>query len=142
MSGTLRNAVQSTQLGNTAVTAGPFGSNGGIVEIKCSISATRSTGIVSGSCPTPTPPNPSGTLKLYRESPGGETLVATQAVSGTYTCYDEGTEHIEEWILQGSFAYTDNLQTTNNRTYRLEITHNTPLQPDGNQRLAIITEEA
>ncbi|MRJ41201.1 MULTISPECIES: hypothetical protein [Idiomarina] len=141
--GTLKNAVQSSQLGNTDVTVGPFGSNGGIIEIKCSVSASRSTGLVSGSCPSPAPPNPSATLKLYRVTSGGETLVATQSVSGLYTCMQEGPEHIESWNLSGSFTYTDNLQTTSSRTYRLEVSANTtPLLPNGNQRLSLITEEA
>lgn len=141
--GTLKNAVQATTLGNAEVTVGPFGSNGGIIEIKCSVSASRSTGLVSGSCPSPAPPNPSATLKLYRVTSGGETLVATQAVSGSYRCMQEGPEHIENWNLSGSFTYTDNLQTTSSRTYRLEVTNNTtPLLPNGNQRLSLITEEA
>jgi hypothetical protein len=141
--GTLKNAVQSTQLGNTDVTVGPFGSNGGIIEIKCSISASRSTGLTSGTCPSPAPPNPSATLKLYRVTSGGEILVATQAVSGTYSCMQEGPEKIESWSLGGSFTYTDNLQTTSSRTYRLEVSANTtPLLPNGNQRLSLITEEA
>jgi hypothetical protein len=141
--GTLKNAVQSSQLGNTDVTVGPFGSNGGIIEIKCSVSASRSTGLVSGSCPSPAPPNPSATLKLYRVTSGGEILVATQGVSGSYTCMQEGPEMIESWNLSGSFTYTDNLQTTSSRTYRLEVTNNTtPLLPNGNQRLSLITEEA
>ncbi|MRJ40834.1 MULTISPECIES: hypothetical protein [Idiomarina] len=141
--GTLKNAVQSSQLGNTDVTVGPFGSNGGIIEIKCSLSASRSTGLTSGLCPNPAPPNPSATLKLYRATSGGEILVATQAVSGSYRCIQEGPEKIESWSLNGSFTYTDNLQTTSSRTYRLEVTNNTtPLLPNGNQRLSLITEEA
>lgn len=140
--GTLKNAVQSTQLGNTDVTVGPFGSNGGIIEIKCSVSASKSTGLVSGNCPSPSPGDPSGVMRLYRVASSGDTLVATQNVTGSYQCYDEGAEHIETWQLDGSFTYTDNLQTTNSRTYRLEIEHNAPLLPDGNQRLSLITEEA
>lgn len=141
--GTLKNAVQSSQLGNTDVTVGPFGSNGGIIEIKCSISASRSTGLTSGLCPSPAPPNPSATLKLYRVTSGGETLVATQSASGSYRCIQEGPERIEMWNLSGSFTYTDNLQTTSSRTYRLEVSANTtPLLPNGNQRLSLITEEA
>lgn len=140
--GTLRSAVQSTQLGNTDVTVGPFGSNGGLIEIKCSVSASRSSGLVAGNCPYPAPANPSGTLRLYRETAGGDILVATQNVSGSYQCHDEGPEFIEVWQLSGSFTYTDNLQTASNRTYRLEVEHNTPLQPNGSQSLSLITEEA
>lgn len=141
--GTLKNAVQSSQLGNTDVTVGPFGSNGGLIEIKCSLNASRTTGLTSGQCANPAPPNPSATLKLYRTTSGGEILVATQAVSGSYRCIQEGPEKIESWSLNGSFTYTDNLQTTSSRTYRLEVTNNTtPLLPNGNQRLSLITEEA
>ncbi len=140
--GTLRNAVQSTQLGNTDVTVGPFGSNGGLIEIKCSVNASRSSGLVVGNCPYPAPANPSGTLRLYRETAGGDILVATQNVSGSYQCSDEGPEFFEVWQLSGSFTYTDNLQTASNRTYRLEVQHNTPLQPNGSQSLSLITEEA
>ena len=140
--GTLRNAVQSTQLGNTDVTVGPFGSNGGLIEIKCSVSASRSSGLVAGNCPYPAPADPSGTLRLYRETSGGDILVATQNVSGSYQCHDEGPEFIEVWQLSGSFTYTDNLQTASNRTYRLEVEHNTPLLPNGSQSLSLITEEA
>jgi len=140
--GTLKNAVQSTQLGNTDVTVGPFGSNGGIIEIKCSINAAKNTGLISGNCPYPRPTEPSGTLRLYRQTAGGEILVATKSVSGSYTCLEEGSEHIENWQLSGSFTYTDNLQTTSNRTYRLEVEHNTPLLPNGSQSLSLITEEA
>lgn len=143
IAGTLRNSVQNTQLAfSTSVTLGPFGSNGGPIEIKCSFSATRGTGLVAGSCPFPPPANPTGTLRLYRTAPGAQTLVATHALSGVYDCSDEGQEHIENWLLVGGFTYTDNLQTTQPRTYRLEITHNTPVLPNGNQRLSLISEEA
>lgn len=139
--GTLKNAVQTTRLGSADVTVGPFGSNGGIIEIKCSISAARNT-FESGNCPSPKPPNPSGTLKLYRETAGGDILVATQNVNGSYVCMDEGPEHFEQWQLSGSFTYTDNLQTTSSRTYRLEVTHSLPILPNGTQSLSLITEEA
>ncbi|MCK7458510.1 phage tail protein [Idiomarina aminovorans] len=140
--GTLKNAVQSTQLGTADVTVGPFGSNGGIIEIKCSISVASSTGLVSGNCPYPAPANPTGTLKLYRETAGGDILVATESVSGSYNCFEEGPEKIETWNLSGSFTYTDNLQTTSSRTYRLEVIHSTPIYINTNQRLSLITEEA
>lgn len=143
IAGTLRNSVQNTMLAySTSTTLGPFGSNGGPIEIKCSFSATRGTGLVAGSCPFPRPANPTGTLRLYRTAPGAQTLVATHALSGVYDCSDEGQEHIENWLLIGGFTYTDNLQTTQPRTYRLEVTHNTPVLPNGNQRLSLISEEA
>lgn len=146
IAGTLRNSAQSSQLGSASVTVGPFGSNGGLIEIKCSVNASHSTGLVSGPCPlVPSPPgNPTANLKLYRDSPGTSTLVAEQTFTGTYECLPEGQEHIEFRQVNGGFTFTDNLQSTLDRTYRLQVAvYSMPLITNQTtQRISLITEEA
>ena len=139
LAGTLKNAVQSTTLGpNTSVETGSFGSNGGLITVKCSFSANKgSSG--SGSCPTSS--NPTGTMFLDRWNGSSWVQVASQSMVGVYNCFEEGPEYISSWILTSSFTYTDSLMTTNNRQYRLRVTHTTPVLPDGSQNLSLITEE-
>lgn len=142
--GTLKNAAQSSQLGSTSVTVGPFGSNGGLIEIKCSVNASHSTGLVLGPCPLDPPANPTAVLRLYRDRPGTSTLVAEQTFTGTYNCLPEGQEHIELRQVNGGFTFTDNLQSTLDRTYRLQVAvYSMPLIANQTtQRISLITEEA
>lgn len=146
IAGTLRSAAQSAALGSNSVTVGPFGSNGGLIEIKCSVNISHSTGVVLGPCPLEPSPsgNPNVVLRLYRDAPGASTLVAEQTVTGTYECLPEGQEHIEFRHVSGGFTFTDNLQTPLNRTYRLHAAvYSIPLIPNQTtQRISLVTEEA
>ncbi len=140
LAGTLRNAVQNTTLAaNTDVETGTFGSNGGVITIKCGFSASRGSGLVTGSCPLES--NPTGTLYLDKWIGGSWQQVSSQAMIGEYNCADEGPEYIANWVLGGSFTYTDAEVSTANRQFRLRVSHNTPVLPNGVQRLSIITEE-
>ncbi len=143
LAGTLRNAAQSTQLAAMAsVETGLYGSNGGLITIKCSFSAQRSSGLQAGVCPVGF--NPTGTLYLERLVGATWVEVASQTMTGGYSCSQEGSEYISEHTLGGSFTYTDTQQTTAQRNYRLRVSHNTPVVGAGNlatQRLSIISEE-
>ncbi len=139
LAGTLRNAQQSTQLASSAdVETGFYTSNGGTITIKCSFSTSKGQS-GAGSCPVSS--NPTGTMYLDRWNGSAWQQVASQAMVGVYQCSAESGEYIASWLLNGSFTYTDNLLTTANRRYRLRVTHNTPVLPNGSQNLSLISEE-
>jgi len=139
--GTLKNAMQNSSIGSPVdVVLGPFGSNGGIIEIKNSIAISAFRDIPNGGQPVGIG-DPTATLKLYRETSGGEVLVSSHTVQGSYRAYGGTIKYKEEWNLNGSFTFTDSLQTAANRTYRLEVIHSVPTY-DNTQRLSIISEEA
>ena len=138
--GTLKNAMQSSIVGSPVdVLLGPFGSNGGIIEVKNSISISAQRDIPDGDQPIGN--NPTATLKLYRKTSGGEILVSTHTVQGSHTSFGGTIKYREEWVLNGSFTYTDTLQAASDRTYRLEVSHSVPTF-DNTQRLSIISEES
>lgn len=140
IAGTLRNSVQSTTLAaSTNVETGTFGSNGGILTIKCSFSASKGSGLTAGSCPVNS--DPTGTMYLDKWVSSAWVEVASHSMLGSYTCFEEGPEYIASWNLGGAFTYTDSEQSTQNRQFRLRVVHNTPVLPNGSQRLSIITEE-
>ena len=122
------------------VVLGPFGSNGGIIEIKKLDCYIGFQDIPNGGQPVGIG-DPTATLKLYRETSGGEVLVSSHTVQGSYRAYGGTIKYKEEWNLNGSFTFTDSLQTAANRTYRLEVIHSVPTY-DNTQRLSIISEEA
>lgn len=142
IAGVLRNSATSSQTGNEMwVETNTFQSEGGPILIKCSIvgSATSSSNVV---CPSVS--NPSAQLRLIRLSPSGPTQVATQTITGTVNAQQEGSLCIIQRSINGSFTFTDNLLTSQNRNYRLEAT--VALDPDfpggtKTQRLSIQTEE-
>tara|TARA_B100000929_G_scaffold108179_1_gene85719 strand:+ start:20488 stop:26571 length:6084 start_codon:yes stop_codon:yes gene_type:complete len=139
--GTLKNAIQNSTIGSPVdVVLGPFGSNGGIIEIKSSIAVSALRNIPNGGQPVGIG-DPTATLKLYRQTSSGEILVSSHTIQGSYIAYGGTTKYKEEWNLNGSFTFTDSLQTTTDRTYRLEVTHSVPTY-NNTQRLSIISEEA
>lgn len=147
IAGTLRTANQSaTQNSNSvSLSTGLFSSNGGNIEIKCSASGLGSR-FTAGTCPVPAPAAPSVTMILKRVQPSGTVTVASQTFNGTYFCSQEGPEYIENWSIDGSFTYTDTLQTTSDREYLMEVTYSnfllTPLSGySRTQGASIITEE-
>ncbi|HAT42348.1 MAG TPA: hypothetical protein DCS87_11620 [Rheinheimera sp.] len=138
--GTLRNAQRSTTLSqNTAVETGSYGSNGGVITVKNSINI--SIGRTSAS--SFTPGTITATLVLFRKSGASWIQVASQAFTGTYEQTLESGTYTQNWLLTGSFTYTDTLQTATNREYRLTVTHNLPVSGGGQvfQDLALISEE-
>ena len=143
-SGTIIAGTLTVSLQNPSITSSPsidtqtFGSNGGQIAINCSFFASGG-GLSFGSCPSPTPANPSVQLRLY-DVVAGNTLVFSQTFQGTYSCSEEAGEHIESWVVNGSFTFYDNKNSTANRRYRLEATVNNMGDTDS-QRLSILTQE-
>lgn len=138
--GTLRNAQRSTTLSSSHyVETGPYGSNGGIITVKCSISISvkKESATIQG------PSTIAATLVLQRKSGSSWVDVASQVVNGTYSQTYESGIYYEEWLLGGSFTYTDTLQTPTNREYRLSVSHNVPVLGAGvsRQDLSLISEE-
>jgi hypothetical protein len=151
ITGTLTTSAQNPTLSNdnVEVSTGTFGSNGGQIAISCSAFCDYSDlfGAQSGQCPTPSPSNPTMTLKLYRvTSSTSETLVNSQSYTGTYSCsYDlESDTHVKTFQVDGSFIYYDNLNTTSNRNYKLVANvDGIPLYPldRRSQSVSILTQE-
>lgn len=141
IAGTLTVSKQTSEVSATpSIETGLFGSNGGQIAINCSYfgSARDFSG---GTCPTHT--NPTITMRLYRLSPNGTVLVNQQSFTGEYSCLQEGAEYLATWALNGTFTFYDNLNTTSDRNYRLEATVSDLIgNPDVNQRLSILTQEA
>lgn len=139
LAGTLRNAAQSTsQVSNTYVEVGPYTSNGGLITIKCSFSASSSfTG--SGTCPVKS--NPTATLILYKWDGSAYIQVASQVLNGNYECtYETGTHYANE-MISGSFTYTDNGMNTNSRKYKLSVVHTVTVNAGMLLNLSLISEE-
>lgn len=138
--GTLRNAQRSTTLSaNSFVESGSYGSNGGVITVKCSlsISVNKQSATIQG------PPSTSATLVLFRRSGSSWVEVASQVVTGIYSqTFEEGI-YFESWLMSGSFTYTDTLKVATNREYRLTVNHNVPVLGAGSARqdLSLISEE-
>lgn len=141
IAGVISTSKQTSSLSSTpSISTGLFGSNGGQIKLVCSFSGGAGTALGSGSCPTH--PNPSVTMTLKRVSPNGVVTVHSQTFNGTYDCTEEGAEHNRIQLVNGSFSFYDNLNTTTDREYLLEATV-TGLESTGKtQRLAIVAEEA
>ncbi len=140
--GTLRNAQRSTTLSNSHfVETGPYGSNGGIITVKCSISIM----VVKESPQQRGPAEVAATLILENKIADSWVTVASQVVNGTYSKEFESGTYYEQWFVAGSFTYTDTLQTPTNREYRLYVAHNVPVlgarAGDSLQYLSLISEE-
>lgn len=140
--GTLRNAQRSTTLSNSHfVETGPYGSNGGIITVKCSISIM----VMKESPQQVGPSEIAATLILENKIGDAWVAVASQVVNGTYSKEFESGTYYEQWFLAGSFTFTDTLQTPTNREYRLSVAHNVPVlgarTGESLQNLSLISEE-
>ncbi|KPZ65650.1 hypothetical protein AN392_01198 [Pseudoalteromonas sp. P1-16-1b] len=150
--GTYTTALTTTSLAADAnVTIGPFGSNGGVINIVCSLQFDSSAS-GSSSGPAGKPSDPAYTIQLLELI--GSTWYArqTQTYNGSGSIirneYDMETRRYF-WLLNqscsGSFTYTDGKRTTTNRTYKLVITSRTGANISGSwrptQKLSIISQE-
>jgi hypothetical protein len=147
--GTLSAGVlkSSATTSSTSVAAeiinGPYGSNGGTIQVILSyiFTGTRSfaeAGFNSGSGPI------SATVQLYRKiGAGSETLVATLNVAGLWTWEKEEGTRYETEQMGGSLTYTDTAATAQDRTYRAVITARSVVFTSGtiSQRVTIQSTE-
>jgi len=154
VAGTYSTALTTTDLSADAfVEIGPFGSNGGVINIVCSLQfSSRATGSSSNSPSQPSAPEYTIVLSEYVGSSwitrqtqsyvgGGSILVNTY----------EQEDNQWHWVLQqsasGSFTYTDNKQSTVDRIYKLAITRrvnaavNVGSYQNPSQKLSIISQE-
>lgn len=137
--GVLRNAGQTTNTApNAEITVGPFGSNGKPITVAWSYSwNAQVSGNGAGF-------NPTATVRLYRRvGSGAETLVQEQHLTGSHEVL-QGGMFSAQW-MGGSWTLTDNLGTTQNRTYRAVIVSRTA-EPSGSsksisQNLSIVCTE-
>jgi hypothetical protein len=107
--GVLKNSVQTTsQAYDASVTTGTFGSNGKSRVITVGYQASSSTNI-TGQCPTPY--TPYATVRLFRGTSAGGTLLAEQTFNGSHSC-SPGAGQFEPGSMVdgigGSITYTDN----------------------------------
>jgi len=149
--GILSTALTTSDLSATAnVTIGPFGSNGGVIDIVCSLMAT-SRGSGRSSTQVSAPSEPSYTIRLYELVSGSWVTRKTQSFtgeSGVHNIYD-GESNMYDWIgtqsCSGSFTYTDNKKNTTDRTYKLAITSRNALATSGSykptQKLTLVSQE-
>lgn len=149
--GVLSTALSTTNLSATAsVTIGPFGSNGGTIDIVCSLLATSNASGHSDTSPS-APPAPTYTINLYEYINGGwlsrkaQTFTGNSSVSSEYDFESKKYIWSTSQSCSGSFTYTDNKLNTSNRTYKLSITARTGFQTSGSydpsQKLTLISQE-
>ena len=154
VAGTYSTALTTTSLAADAfVEIGPFGSNGGIINIVCSLQfSSRAAGSSENEASQPSAPEYTITLSEYV----GTSWVVRQTQDyigeGKIVFQNFETEdHKWHWLLQqtasGSFTYTDNKQSTVDRTYKLAITRrvsaavNVGSYQNPSQKLSIISQE-
>lgn len=151
--GTYSTALTTTDLSADAfVEIGPFGSNGGVINIVGSLQFT-SLAAGSGTSPAGKPSDPEYTIQLSELINNSWVVRQTQTYNGAGSIirneYDQETKKYY-WTLSqsasGSFTYTDNKQTTADRTYKLAITSRSGVNIYGSwqnpsQRLSIISQE-
>ncbi|TMP19079.1 hypothetical protein CWC02_08405 [Pseudoalteromonas sp. S2721] len=150
-SGVLSTALTTTDLSyNANVTIGPFGSNGGVINIVCSlIASSRGTGKADTAPPKPSVP--SYTITLYELVSGSWVTRKSQSLSGESSMHStyEGEDGKFHWVgtqsCSGSFTYTDNKRTATDRTYKLAITSRSNLATTGSysasQKLTLVSQE-
>ncbi len=149
--GILSTALSTTNLSATAsVTIGPFGSNGGIIDLVCSLLATSNASGHSDTSPS-APPAPTYTINLYEYINGGWLSRKSQTFTGNSSVSSEFDFESKKYIwstsqsCSGSFTYTDNKLNTSNRTYKLSITARTGFQTSGSydpsQKLTLVSQE-
>ncbi|MDC9609972.1 hypothetical protein [Pseudoalteromonas sp. GABNS16H] len=153
VAGTYSTALTTTDLSADAfVEIGPFGSNGGVINIVCSLQLNS---MASGTSTNPAgkPGDPVYTIQLSELVNGSWVARQTQTYHGAGTIvnneYDRESDSYH-WLLtqsaSGSFTYTDNKRTTTDRTYKLAITSRSGVNIYGSwqnpsQKLSIISQE-
>ena len=150
-SGLLSTALTTSDLSSSAnVTIGPFGSNGGVIDIVCSLMAS-SRGAGRSDTAAPTPSEPTYTIVLYEYVSGSWVTRKTQSYTGessmrnTYEAEDGKFHWVGTQSCSGSFTYTDNKKNTTDRTYKLAITSRSGLATTGSysatQKLTLVSQE-
>ena len=120
--GTLKTAVTNPELNpNAQLVDGPFGSNGGAINVVCSLSWLYSRASTRDRYTAGAGTN-TATITLYRKiGDGAEQVVQSGTFSGpteiVNTLASEEKSTCQQSI-QGSFTYTDTAGSTANRTYR------------------------
>ncbi|MBB1291023.1 MULTISPECIES: hypothetical protein [unclassified Pseudoalteromonas] len=154
VAGTYSTALTTTDLSADAfVEIGPFGSNGGVINIVCSLQfSSRATGSSTNEAPQPSAPEYTITLSEYvgtswvvrqTQSYTGEGRILVQ----TFETEDDKWHWVLQQTASGSFTYTDNKQSTVDRTYKLAITRrvsaavNVGSYQNPSQKLSIISQE-
>ena len=154
VAGTYSTALTTTDLSADAfVEIGPFGSNGGVINIVCSLQfSSRATGSSSNAASQPSAPEYTIVLSEYvgtswvvrqTQSYTGEGRILVQ----TFETEDDKWHWVLQQTASGSFTYTDNKQSTVDRTYKLAITRrvnaavNVGSYQDPTQKLSIISQE-
>ncbi|ATG77659.1 phage tail protein [Pseudoalteromonas sp. 1_2015MBL_MicDiv] len=147
-------ALTTTDLSASAnVEIGPFGSNGGVINIVCSL---QFNSLASGSSTSPPgkPSDPQYTIQLSELYGNSWVVRQTQTYNGAGSIvryeYDHETRKYY-WSLSqsvsGSFTYTDGKRTASDRTYKLAITSRTGANINigsyqkPSQKLSIISQE-
>jgi len=120
--GTLKTAVTNPAIDpNAQVVDGPFGSNGGVINVVCSFdwSFLQSSNYHRYTAGAGTN---TATLTLYRKiGSGAEQVVQSATLSGPTTIANASLPDEPstcDQSIQGSFTYTDTAASTENRTYR------------------------
>jgi len=151
-SGILSTALTTSDLSSTAnVAIGPFGSNGGVIDLVCSLQAHAYATGRSSNAPS-APPAPNYTIRLYEYISGsGWVTRKTQSYTGTSSVSSEYDFESRQYIwstnqaCSGSFTYTDNKRNTSDRQYKLAITSRTGFQTSGSytstQKLTLVSQE-
>lgn len=126
--GTLSNSTQSTDLTTSAIAElGPYSSNGGNITIVWSYIFSATYLDTSNSTCSSSYPQPTATLELQRSLNGGGSwsTIHTKTVNGTTTCESQPEEFQKRTRedMSASFTYTDTLQSTTDRTYRVVLTY-------------------
>lgn len=149
IAGALSNSRQGTDTTiGASCTVGPFATNGNPITIAWGYTFQRAGRQTAGS---PTPANPSATIRLYRTiGSGGEVLVDTMSVTGSVMVEQNGpNDYFVQETMSGSSTFTDTVGGLDPRTYRVEVFSRTtgtrPGSPIGvtgvSQRYSILTSE-
>ncbi|MDO6718808.1 phage tail protein [Psychrosphaera sp. 1_MG-2023] len=146
--GALTTALSTSDTSSTAqIEIGPYGSNGGAITIACSVTMES---VYFQNDNYSRDPDGVPTCSILLEEYVSSAWVTRQTASYTgneeHSSLQEGGEYLNSstQTLVGSFTYTDNKQTTANRTYRLRMTARGNLRftnSDVSQRLSIISQE-
>ena len=113
------------------VTIGPFGSNGGAIAIAAAVTMTRTKIVQRATSVEAAPADPTCSVVLEEYTGGSwvtrqtENYVGTGYISNPYYETEPGNDgwfYTSIQTLSGSFTFTDNQNTTNDRTYRLRLT--------------------
>lgn len=127
LAGTLRTAITSPEINpNAELINGPFGSNGGLINVICSIDWSRSLGstrarYVAGGGAT------QAVVSLYRGLAGAPatTLLARNTFTGPPAAIENTTIFDEmstcKLGVSGSFTYTDDARSTANHVYKVTV---------------------